>query len=68
MKKIIYILLLLGFDCFAEDYEQLYFKVVSEYGEDRISDFQNIWSYAEENNYELSWQILKELLDNPQCL
>jgi hypothetical protein len=62
MKKLI-LALFLSFcilPAFSENYEQLYQKVVINYGEDRISDFNNIWNYCVDNNIEnLSWDTVK---------
>lgn len=70
MKKILLTFVLIGIgSAFAESYDELYFRVVKEYGEERVQDFNNIWNYALENGAkELSWETVNELLKNGQCL
>lgn len=68
MKKLITILglgLIISTHIFAMTYDELYFRVVANYSEDRISDFNNIWNYAEKHDIELTWEQVKFCLDNP---
>ena len=70
MKKILLVFFLIGTSLiFAESYDELYFHVIKEYGEERIQDFHNIWNYASKNGAkEVSWEIVKRLLKDGQCL
>ena len=70
MKKILLTFVLIGIgSAFAENYDELYFHVVKEYGEERVQDFNNIWKYALESGAkELSWETVNDLLKNGQCL
>lgn len=70
MKKILLTFVLIGIgSIFAESYDELYFRVVKEYGEERIQDFNNIWNYALENGIkEISWETVNDLLRNGRCL
>ena len=70
MKKILLVFFLFWANLiFAESYDELYFHVIKEYGEERIQDFHNIWNYASKNGAkEVSWEIVKRLLKDGQCL
>ena len=70
MKKLLLVFFLFGASLiFAESYDELYFHVIKEYGEERIQDFHNIWNYASKNGAkEVSWEIVKRLLKDGQCL
>ena len=70
MKKILLVFFLIGASLiFAESYDELYFHVIKEYGEERIQDFHNIWNYALKNGAkEVSWEIVKRLHKDSQCL
>ena len=70
MKKILLVFFLIGISLVsAESYDELYFHVIKEYGEERIQDFHNIWNYASKNGAkEVSWEIVKKLLKDGQCL
>ena len=70
MKKILLVFFLIRASLiFAESYDELYFHVIKEYGEERIQDFRNIWNYASKSGAkEVSWEIVKKLLKDGQCL
>lgn len=70
MKKILLVFFLIGINLvFAESYDELYFHVIKEYGEERIQDFRNIWNYASKSGAkEVSWKVVKKLLKDGQCL
>ena len=70
MKKILLVFFIIGINLVsAESYDELYFRVIKEYGEKRIQDFRNIWNYASKSGAkEVSWEIVKKLLKDGQCL
>jgi len=68
MKRIKILFLLIGSLAFAENYDELYFKVCEAFGEERISDLNNIYNYAQQEGYELDWETVKQLLETPACL
>jgi hypothetical protein len=45
-------------------YSEYYEKVLDEYGADHLENLFVICKYAEDNNYKLSWEVIKNLLDN----
>lgn len=50
----------------ATTYEELYYNVVLYYGEERVQDLNNIWKYAAEHGVDtITWEQVKNLLDNP---
>jgi hypothetical protein len=48
-------------------YGNFYEKVLDEYeyGADRLPDLFNICKCAEDHGYKLTWEVIKNLLDNP---
>lgn len=46
-------------------YSEYYEKVLNEYGADRLENLFVICKYAEDNGCKLSWEVIKNLLDNP---
>lgn len=70
MKKILLVFFLIEINLvFAESYDELYFHVIKECGEERIQDFRNIWNYALKSGAkEVSWEVVKKLLKDGQCL
>lgn len=46
-------------------YGDFYEKVLNEYGADRLENLFNICKCAEDHGYKLTWEVIKNLLDNP---
>ena len=46
-------------------YSEYYEKVLDEYGADRLENLFVICKYAEDHGCKLTWEVIKNLLDNP---